>query len=247
MLSFLKYAVSRSADCYLLDDPLSAVDAHVGKHLFQKCIREHLNQSAVILVTHQLQYLREADLIVVLKQGRVQETGTFQYLVKNGLDFSAFLSLEEREEGEEGKEKDTENVEEEQFSSISSETLLLDQAKDKALAQMRKRTKTLSVCSEVSHKSEMRVEDSTDPVQTKEMRSVGNINSKVYSSYFRAGGNWFTVAFLLFINIVCQTLYSGSDVWLTYWTKKEEKIVIEEEDIPHPAVLLSNYTQSRYL
>lgn len=91
----------RDADCYLLDDPLSAVDAHVGKHLFQKCIRGYLKDSAVILVTHQLQYLKDADLIVVLKQGKIQETGTFQHLAKNGLDFSAFLTLEEEEEIEE--------------------------------------------------------------------------------------------------------------------------------------------------
>ena len=91
----------RNADCYLLDDPLSAVDAHVGKHLFQKCIRGFLKDSAIILVTHQLQYLKDADLIVVLKQGKIQETGTFQHLAKNGLDFSAFLTLDEEEKKEE--------------------------------------------------------------------------------------------------------------------------------------------------
>ena len=52
-------------------------------------------------MTHQLQYLKDADLIVVLKQGKIQETGTFQHLAKNGLDFSAFLTLEEEEEIEE--------------------------------------------------------------------------------------------------------------------------------------------------
>jgi len=52
-------------------------------------------------VTHQLQYLKDADLIVVLKEGKVQETGTFQHLAKNGLDFSSLLTLEEEEEKEE--------------------------------------------------------------------------------------------------------------------------------------------------
>ena len=52
-------------------------------------------------MTHQLQYLKDADLIVVLKEGKVQETGTFEHLAKNGLDFSSLLTLEEEEEKEE--------------------------------------------------------------------------------------------------------------------------------------------------
>ena len=38
----LARAVYRKADAYLLDDPLSAVDAHVGKHLFKECVRGFL-------------------------------------------------------------------------------------------------------------------------------------------------------------------------------------------------------------
>jgi ABC-type multidrug transport system fused ATPase/permease subunit len=59
-------AVYRSADVYLLDDPLSAVDTHVGKHLFEECIKTHLRNKTRILVTHQLQYIKDADLIVIL-------------------------------------------------------------------------------------------------------------------------------------------------------------------------------------
>lgn len=57
---------------YLIDDPLSAVDAHVQSHLFQKCLGPNgflaQENSTRILVTHQLQFLREADWIVVLKE-----------------------------------------------------------------------------------------------------------------------------------------------------------------------------------
>ncbi|KAJ8979912.1 hypothetical protein NQ317_005348 [Molorchus minor] len=62
----LARAVYRKADIYLLDDPLSAVDAHVGKHLFEQCIVNYLEGTTRILVTHQLQYLKKADLIVVI-------------------------------------------------------------------------------------------------------------------------------------------------------------------------------------
>uniref|UniRef100_A0A8C8DRS1 ATP binding cassette subfamily C member 4 (PEL blood group) n=1 Tax=Oryzias sinensis TaxID=183150 RepID=A0A8C8DRS1_9TELE len=61
-------AVYQDADIYLLDDPLSAVDAEVGRHLFQQCICGLLRKKPRILVTHQLQYLKVADQIVVLKE-----------------------------------------------------------------------------------------------------------------------------------------------------------------------------------
>jgi ATP-binding cassette, subfamily C (CFTR/MRP), member 4 len=50
----------------LLDDPLSAVDAHVGRHLFDDCITGFLKDKAVLLVTHQLQYLTQSSEILIL-------------------------------------------------------------------------------------------------------------------------------------------------------------------------------------
>lgn len=62
----LARAVYRDADVYLFDDPLSAVDAHVAKHLFGQCIKNYLKEKTRILVTHQVQFLKEADVIVVM-------------------------------------------------------------------------------------------------------------------------------------------------------------------------------------
>lgn len=68
-------ACYRRADIYLLDDPLSAVDAHVGAHIFSQCIGPkgylaRLNKTR-ILVTHQVHFLKEADWIVVLNDVRM--------------------------------------------------------------------------------------------------------------------------------------------------------------------------------
>lgn len=62
----LARAVYREADIYLFDDPLSAVDAHVGKHMFEQCILKYLNNKTRILTTHQLQFLKHADMIVIM-------------------------------------------------------------------------------------------------------------------------------------------------------------------------------------
>lgn len=62
----LARAVYRQADIYLFDDPLSAVDTHVGKHLFEECILKYLGEKTRILVTHQLQFLKHADQIIIM-------------------------------------------------------------------------------------------------------------------------------------------------------------------------------------
>uniref|UniRef100_A0A8C1TC36 ATP-binding cassette sub-family C member 5 n=1 Tax=Cyprinus carpio TaxID=7962 RepID=A0A8C1TC36_CYPCA len=78
----LARAVYSNRDIFLLDDPLSAVDAHVGKHIFEECIKKKLKGKSVILVTHQLQYLEFCDEVVLLDNGEIKEAGTHCDLMK---------------------------------------------------------------------------------------------------------------------------------------------------------------------
>uniref|UniRef100_A0A668AYE5 Multidrug resistance-associated protein 4 n=1 Tax=Myripristis murdjan TaxID=586833 RepID=A0A668AYE5_9TELE len=96
----LARAVYQDADIYLLDDPLSAVDAEVGRHLFEECICGLLKEKPRILVTHQLQYLKAADQIVVLKEGQMVALGTYSELQSSGVDFTSLLKEEEEQEEE---------------------------------------------------------------------------------------------------------------------------------------------------
>ncbi|CAN0413503.1 unnamed protein product, partial [Ectocarpus sp. 8 AP-2014] len=66
-------AAYANADVYILDDPLSAVDAHVGRHLFDECLAGFLKGKTVILCANQLQFLPQTDLVLVLDQGRIVE------------------------------------------------------------------------------------------------------------------------------------------------------------------------------
>jgi ABC-type multidrug transport system fused ATPase/permease subunit len=65
----LARAVYSDADIYLLDDPLSAVDTHVANGIFHECILGALKNKCVILVTHQLQFLRHSPQILILNEG----------------------------------------------------------------------------------------------------------------------------------------------------------------------------------
>ena len=89
-------AMGAAADVYLLDDPLSAVDAHVGRHLFDNCICGLLRACTRVLVTHQIQYLSLADHVVVVDRGAVTHQGNFSELRSRGVDFHQF-ELQSRE------------------------------------------------------------------------------------------------------------------------------------------------------
>lgn len=84
----LARACYRKADVYLLDDPLSAVDAHVGRHIFEKCIMEFLGEEnkICVLVTHQLQYLSNVNHVILMNRGQIEAEGPFRTLQKINKD-----------------------------------------------------------------------------------------------------------------------------------------------------------------
>ncbi|XP_040489192.1 ATP-binding cassette sub-family C member 12 isoform X1 [Ursus maritimus] len=78
----LARAVYSNHEIYLLDDPLSAVDAHVGKHVFEECIKKTLRGKTIVLVTHQLQFLESCDEVILLEDGEICEKGTHKELME---------------------------------------------------------------------------------------------------------------------------------------------------------------------
>ncbi|PFH59064.1 hypothetical protein XA68_12829 [Ophiocordyceps unilateralis] len=92
-------AIYFDADVVLMDDPLSAVDAHVGRHIFDSAILGLLKDKCRILATHQLWVLSRCDRIVWMERGKIQAVGTFDSLLR---DYQSFRTLMETtaEEGE---------------------------------------------------------------------------------------------------------------------------------------------------
>ena len=110
----LARALYCDADIYLMDDPLSAVDSHVGKHIFEQVLGPSgcLKDKTRVLVTHGIAFLPKVDNIVVLKEGSISETGTYQELLDHKGAFSEFLmqfiTSMESGEGEEAAADDEE-------------------------------------------------------------------------------------------------------------------------------------------
>lgn len=117
----LARAIYRKASIYLLDDPLSAVDTHVGRHLFDQCIKGFLKGKIVVLVTHQLQYLQSVDQLVIFEKGKIKAVGSYESLQQSGLDFAKLLASSSNiDEDEENKGKSRSFQRQNSESSINS-------------------------------------------------------------------------------------------------------------------------------
>ncbi|KAH7911100.1 P-loop containing nucleoside triphosphate hydrolase protein [Hygrophoropsis aurantiaca] len=88
----LARAVYSDADIYLFDDVLAALDARVGRNVFNNCIKQGLRGKTRVLVTHQLQYLNQVDHIIVVSEGCIVEQGSFRDLVSRNGELTRLLS-----------------------------------------------------------------------------------------------------------------------------------------------------------
>lgn len=127
-------AIYSEFDILLMDDPLSALDAHVKKEIFEKVCLEYLNGKTRILVTHAIDFLDKVDRILVMQNGKFIYDGTFEEL-KNNDYFTMILEQMNKDEGlnteaeedkEEKKESEKDEEEEENKSDSSSEELLAE-------------------------------------------------------------------------------------------------------------------------
>lgn len=73
----LARAVYQNCDIYILDDPLSSVDAHVGAHIFHQCFLSALKGKTRILVTHNTNFLSLVDRVIVMESGNIAETASY--------------------------------------------------------------------------------------------------------------------------------------------------------------------------
>lgn len=188
----LARACYRKAAIYLLDDPLSAVDTHVSKHLFDQCLRDFLKEKTVILVTHQLQFLQYVDQIVVLSNGRVEAVGSYDNLKDRGLDLVEILETSKDETGSES-------------------------ALDRSRSGSRK---TLVGSRRSSFESMYSLGEeslSENAMEVEEKRAEGSIGMRIYAKYFKAGGGYLMFLVMVLFCIAAQLVASGGDYYIQYW------------------------------
>ncbi|KAJ6152874.1 hypothetical protein N7497_007193 [Penicillium chrysogenum] len=98
-------AIYFNAELVLMDDPLSAVDAHVGRHIMDKAICGLLKDRCRILATHQLHVLSRCDRIIVMDEGRIGAVDTFDNLMRDNEVFKRLMSSSRQEDMQEEEEE----------------------------------------------------------------------------------------------------------------------------------------------
>ncbi|XP_072339968.1 ATP-binding cassette sub-family C member 3 isoform X2 [Scyliorhinus torazame] len=233
----LARAVYGDTDVYLLDDPLSAVDAHVAKHIFDKVIGPDgmLKGKTRVLVTHGISFLPQVDQIVVLVNGKVSEMGSYQELQNQNEAFAEFLrNYAQRDEVDE--DEPTVLVEEEEFlgeDALSNHIDLSDTEPSAAEArkQFIRQISVISSDGEVStwkstrrRLSEKKVAENspqpknepTDLIQA-ETAETGRVKLAVFWQYLKAVGPLISV--VICILYCCQNAAAiGASFWLSAWT-----------------------------
>ncbi|CAI5450082.1 unnamed protein product [Caenorhabditis angaria] len=203
----LARAVYQDLDIYLLDDPLSAVDSHVGRHIFDKVIGPNglLRSKTRILVTHGLTFTKFSDEILVLSEGCIEESGKYEELLEKRGTFWRFLEEYKSGSGEDEEEDLVRGIEED-LGKIELE-----------LKESPKFTTQISKLSEKSPESP----ETNNKIIEKERIAQGKVEIATYQLYIKAGTYTLSIAFLvLFIlNMTCNILRS---FWLSAWSDENE-------------------------
>lgn len=225
----LARAVYADADIYIMDDPLSAVDADVGRHLFDKCICGHLAQKPRILVTHQLQYLKEADQLLVLSDGDCIGQGSYQELAKSGFDFMALLIEEEDDDSAIESESDEPGVKR-SFSRLQSQHGFSLGRSDSVQSRSSHRTSFMleSQLSIMTSETEVSIFD--ENILPKETKQEGAVTRDTYVQYFKSLHSLSASLFVVLLFAITQVVFMLSDVWLSYWCNEEEKYLLATFD-----------------
>ncbi|KAJ8538757.1 hypothetical protein K7X08_030053 [Anisodus acutangulus] len=186
-------AVYSDSDVCIFDDPLSALDADVGRQVFERCIKGELKGKTRVLVTNQLHFLSQVDKIILVHDGMVKEEGTFEYLSNNGVLFQKLMEnagkMEEYTEEQENNDNDN-------FSKpvVNSET----NGVAKEVGKDKKEGKSVLI--------------------KQEERETGVVSWNVLMRYKNALGGTWVVLILFMCYFLIEALRVGSSTWLSFWT-----------------------------
>ncbi|KAH0643644.1 hypothetical protein KY289_034618 [Solanum tuberosum] len=190
-------AVYSDSDVCIFDDPLSALDADVGRQVFERCIKGELKGKTRVLVTNQLHFLSQVDKIVLVHDGMVKEEGTFEYLSNNGILFQKLMeNAGKMEEYTEEKENDDDENDNDKSSKpvVNGET----NGVAKEVGKDKKEGKSVLI--------------------KQEERETGVVSSNVLMRYKNAlGGSWVVIV-LFMCYFLIEALRVGSSTWLSFWT-----------------------------
>ncbi|XP_015175307.1 PREDICTED: multidrug resistance-associated protein 1 isoform X4 [Polistes dominula] len=240
----LARAVYNESDIYFLDDPLSAVDSHVGKHIFENVVGPGglLKKKTRVHITHDIVYLPEVDNIFVLKDGEITENGTYKQLMDKRGAFAEFLMQHLQEvHSDDASDADLHEIKQQLESKIVTQELQdkltrtisrISESQSESGSITDRRSLNGSLKRQYSTESQqsvnllsgknMKDKAALQPKKGEKLIEVekaetGSVKWKVYSHYFKSIG-WFLSISTIIMNAVFQSFSIGSNVWLSKWS-----------------------------
>ncbi|XP_010972726.2 ATP-binding cassette sub-family C member 2 isoform X1 [Camelus dromedarius] len=234
----LARATYQNTDIYILDDPLSAVDAHVGKHIFNKVLGPSglLKGKTRLLVTHSIHFLPQVDEIVVMGNGTILEKGSYSTLLAKKGSFAKNLKTFMKQTGPEDEATVNEDSEEEDDCGLMPSVEEIPE--DVASLSMKRENSFHRTLSRSSRSNSRRLKSLKDSLKTrkanilneeeevvkgqklikKEFVQTGKVKLSIYLKYLQAIG-WHSMFFIIFGLVLYSVAFIGSNLWLSAWTR----------------------------
>ncbi|KAJ0743496.1 putative ABC-type xenobiotic transporter [Helianthus annuus] len=197
----LARAVYQDSDIYLLDDVFSAVDAHTGSQIFKECVRGILKDKTILLVTHQVDFLHDVDLILVMRDGMIVQSGKYDDLIQSGLDFKALVAAHD-------SSMQLVNAEPTKPQPItkSNSIKLKEHTNEDPKPVLRPQSSSKTGTSKL-------IED--------EERETGRVSRHVYKVYATEAFGWSGAVLVLLLSVMWQSAQMAGDYWLAYETSED--------------------------
>ncbi|KAL4647043.1 multidrug resistance-associated protein 5 isoform X1 [Arapaima gigas] len=179
---------------YILDDPLSALDAHVSNHIFNNVIKKQLRQKTVLFIAHQLQYMVDCDEIIFMRDGSIVEQGNHESLMNLNGDYAAMFNNLQL-----GEAPCIEVTNKNSGNSLKKPV--------EAKAGSVKKDKPVN-------------KDNAGQLMQVEERGRGSVPWEVYRVYIRASGGPLVALLILTLFMLNVGSTAFSNWWLSYWIKQ---------------------------
>ncbi|GAB6030102.1 Multidrug resistance-associated protein 1 [Chamberlinius hualienensis] len=237
----LARAVYSEANLYLMDDPLSAVDVHVGKHLFDRVIgpKGMLRNKTRILVTHRVSVLPQVDMVVVMQNGTISEIGTYKELLDKKGVFADFLmqyltSADEERDDDDGDESDFKDEVLTQIGSLEKEdsNSRLQDGFHRGVSRNEASGGEKAIKFQISREKSIQEKSvvANGMLTAAETSESGRVKWTTYFYYFRSIGLKTSLG-TLFLYASAYGCSMGSNMWLSIWSN--DKLLPDgTQDIP---------------
>ncbi|CAH9134081.1 unnamed protein product [Cuscuta epithymum] len=215
----LARALYQDADIYLLDDPFSAVDAHTGSELFKEYIMTALATKTVVFVTHQVEFLPAADLILVLREGCIIQCGKYDELLEAGTDFRSLVSA--HNEAIEAMDISYHDCEEPDEHHPLDGSILMSKKCESIGANIDTLGNEVQECTSAAEKRAIKEKKKAKRAKKKQLvqeeeRERGRVSMKVYLSYMGAAYKGLLIPLIIIAQTMFQVLQIASNWWMAW-------------------------------